>query len=705
MYGDHLRPREKRLDPFHSACSAGRGRGRPISGGGRTVTQMPSENSVKTAEELRASNAELERIVGELQARITLAAEASPQAWWKWDLAQQRCSTLGGDSFSRGYPLVNLAPLSEGWKSALHPDDSERVQGLIENCLQGAADGWECELRIKGRDGNWFWIKETARVARRDPDRRPNLIHGHAWDISAHKSATESIARDLTLLGHVDDAILCLDLRGIYTYWNKGAELLYGWKAAELLGQSMADRFLSADDRGRFERLFLQALNGENFGGEREYARKDGKRVWVDAKVYGLRNDRGEIIGCMEVARDISDRRRDARERARVEQQLYQAQKMETLGTLAGGIAHDFNNLLLLILGYTEVVTEMIPPDHAAQAKLAHIRKAGDRASGLVSRILTFSRKRDQPREPLVLSKLVADSVPLLRASLPAAIEIITNIDTGPRMVMADPVQLQQVLLNLYVNAGHAMKPEGGRLLIDVLAVAIKHPTPVVVGNLSAGNYLSISVVDNGVGMTPEIMAHAFEPFFTTKGVGTGSGLGLSIVNRIISSHGGAVQLSSRPGVGTAISILLPEINVTAGRAPSASPSRFGRGELGLVVDDDESIAQLTTQALEVRGFRTKMLLSGQSCIDHLDAHADQVDFIVTDQSMPNMTGSEMGVALRRKGHRTPILIVSGFGLSITPAVLQQVAPADFLAKPFALDTLAHAVTQLLDKHGERHRP
>ncbi len=640
-----------------------------------------------------------------MQGRFDLAIEASGLVWWDWDIVADRFTMHSVGPCMLGLEFGALPPSAETWHALVYPADLPLVRRTLEACLAGATSRWECEFRFKHRTGGWLWVACIGRITERGPEGRALAMVGTTHDIDKLKRGGDALARDAAFLAHVEDAIICFDADENYTYWNKGAELLFGWSLAELTGRTAAGP-LARSDRSRFGQILRAALNGENFTGELECPRRDGSHVWVDARVYAMHKDDRQVTGCMVVARDITRRRRETEQHARIEQELQQSKKMETLGTLAGGIAHDFNNLLLMILGYTEAITEMLPADDPVLAKLAHVRRAGQRAAALVQRILTFSRRRNQPRQPVVLAQLVAESLPLLRAGLYPSIEIQTNIATEQRLVLADSTQLHQVLLNLYANASHAMDRKTGRLIVNVSAITLTTPPTVVVGKVRAANYLVISIADNGTGMTPETAARAFEPFFTTKRVGDGSGLGLSIVHGIIVSHGGAVQLTTSPGKGTVISILLPELVGTepVAHAPGLPP-RHGRGERVVVIDDEESIASLTRHALEQRGFHATAFTLTTEFLEHFAEHADEVDVVVTDEAMPTMTGSALTGHLRSKGHATPVLIVSGFARSLSAAGLLKLAPADFLGKPFTFDQLAHAVSHLIDRSKQREAP
>jgi PAS domain S-box-containing protein len=644
-----------------------------------------------------------------MHSRFDLAIESSRLVWWEWDIESGHLAIPSSTWFIAGYEGKEAEPQSQMWLAHVHPDDLTHVKRSLDACLRGDTPEWDCEHRFKTRTGGWLWVANKARVTERGSDQRPLRMLGTTQDIDTRKRAEHALARDAALLARVEDAIVCTDAQGLITYWNKGAEQLYGWSSAELLGRSLMDR-LPTDGIAVFEPVLKGVLGGKTLAGEFEDYRKDGSRVWIDAQVYPMLDDQGHVTGLMGVARDITARRREAEHHRQLEKQLFQSQKMETLGTLAGGIAHDFNNLLMIMLGHTEIAAEMLPKEERVLAVLRNVRKAGMRATELVRRIMAFSRVSEQPLEPVVLTGLVNDSLPLLRASLPATIEIETTSETGERTVLGDPTQLQQVLFNLCVNAGHAMQEKGGRLAIKLTPVEISTPRTAVVGRLDPGKYLCVSVADTGVGMEAEVLARAFEPFFTTKTMGNGTGLGLSIVHSIVTGHGGAVQVVSKPRKGTVVSVFLPEVDRPS-KTNNAHSSTTGAGEKDegftlapgetnseaiAIVDDEESITSLTKQALDTYGFRGFAFTSAQACLEYIAAHPKEISLVITDQIMPKISGSDLVKKLRLQGETIPAIIVSGVARPVSPQELKQLTPVSFLSKPFQFTELVHAIHSLL---------
>ena len=642
--------------------------------------------------------------VRHMQDRFDLAIEASRLVWWDWDITHDHLSTHSAGWCILGYDLDVINRSGAGWLELVHPEDRIRVKTSLDAALRGDTPVWDCEHRFQSRSGSWLWVANKGRVTERDPHGKPLRMLGTTQDIDARKNAEVAVARDLELLAHVPDAVICVDTTGLITYWNQAATDLYGWQPIEILGRSVTDRF-PAEAKTRITATFEDSFRGRDFSGEFEDYRKDGSRVWVEARTHRLLDEEGRVFGIMAISRDITEPRRQREERARIEHQLAQSQKMETLGNLAGGIAHDFNNLLAAILGYAEIATGLLPENHPALAKLANVRNAGQRAAELVRRILAFSRAGEQPRRPVRVAQVVEETLPLLRASLPSTIQIRSRVaPDADHTVLGDHTQLQQVLLNLCTNSAHAIgERNGGRLDITLEPVQIDNPPDLHVGAIPRGLALLLSVSDNGSGIPREILERVFEPFFTTKPIGEGTGLGLSIVHSIVAAHGGGILIESEAGVGTSFRIYLPAFAPTLeDNAPlnlPSIPSAFacGNGERVAVIDDEESVALLTQQALERYGYSAEIMPDAPTCLDLLRANPDAFSLVVTDQTMPLMTGLELVQALRLASIQTPVILLSGYSRALDPDLLPGLGRIGFLAKPFVLSDLlehVHAIVR-----------
>jgi PAS domain S-box-containing protein len=387
-------------------------------------------------------------------------------------------------------------------------------------------------------------------------------------------------------------------------------------------------------------------------------------------------------------------RRQTQQEREKLEVQLLQSQKLEAIGTLAGGIAHDFNNILGIIFGFTELSLLGTSRTTPLGQNLEQILKAAYRAKHLVRQILSFGRKTQTERIPLNASPIIKEALKMLRASLPTTIEICTDIKASCE-VKADPTQIHQVLLNLCTNAAHAMKEDGGILRISLGKVDFDSSTPHP--DLSAGPYIRLSVSDTGKGMTPEVVGRIFDPFFTTKGPAEGTGLGLSVVYGIVRSHQGAITVDSEPGKGSTFNVFLPRIEIRDAFEPEIAVKPPTGEELILFVDDERALADLGQHMLEALGYKLESFTSSVEALKAFEAQPNRFDLVITDMTMPHMTGVKLAKEVMRLRPQTPVILCSGFSDLITPEKAREMGIATMLMKPLSLAELAKTVRQILD--------
>jgi CheY-like chemotaxis protein len=371
---------------------------------------------------------------------------------------------------------------------------------------------------------------------------------------------------------------------------------------------------------------------------------------------------------------------------------------METLGTLAGGIAHDFNNLLTGIMGYQDLALDTLPAEHPSHHCILSAREASFRARGLVDQILTFSRPAGSSEPvPLDLGVVVEEARRFLRATVPATVEIQLDVAPGCGRVEADATQMHQVLLNLGSNAAHAMRAGGGALKIALAPVELAAGDAAALGLGPAGRFVRLTVSDTGHGMDAETLKRIFDPFFTTKGVGEGTGLGLSVVHGIVRAHRGVIQVHSTPGQGAQFDIYLP-VSEAAGASQEDAGAVLarGQGEVICVVDDEELIARFTKTVLERFGYHAVCFDSPMKCLEAIQHDPAGCAALVTDQTMPSMTGMELAAQVRGCAARLPIIVMSGYFSKISPSALEQIGQISLLAKPFTAEEMVRAVQRAL---------
>jgi PAS domain S-box-containing protein len=489
-----------------------------------------------------------------------------------------------------------------------------------------------------------------------------------------------------------DDAIIGKTLDGIITSWNAGAVAMYGYTTAETIGRHIS---IITEEREAAEIPAILARIGR---GERvepyetQRRHKNGDTVHVSVSITPL-YDRpgGVVVGAWAVARDVTARVRADTDRQTLQEVSQQAQRLQSLGQLAGGIAHDFNNLLSVISNYAAFVAEETQDNPTVQADVARIRAAAHAAAGLTGQLLTFARREPLQPQVLDLNTVVTDVQNLLLRSLGEQVELVVLAADDLPAVEADRGQLEQVIVNLALNARDAM-PDGGTLLIQTRPVHLQSDQPSLRPPPRAGPYVELSVSDTGTGMTPEVAARMFEPFYTTKPIGRGTGLGLATVYGIVAEASGSLNVYSEPGIGTTIRIYLPIINAPLTSTASAPPEQVGRGhgETILVVEDEPELRDLIRRILTRNGYTALLAPTSPDAVQLADQH--RVDLLLTDVVMPQMSGPELNARIQHRHPGLPVLFLSGYsdGLLTTQRVLDP--DVHLLQKPFTEDGLVNQV-------------
>ncbi|HSR35605.1 MAG TPA: ATP-binding protein, partial [Desulfurivibrionaceae bacterium] len=420
-----------------------------------------------------------------------------------------------------------------------------------------------------------------------------------------------------------------------------------------------------------------------------------GRPLEVVVKI--VRDRRGQPVSILTTIRDLSRSRQEAAEKARLERQLRQAQKMEAIGTLAGGIAHDFNNILSPILGYTEIALLELPPDAKVADDLKQVLVAAKRAKELVQQILTFSRHGEQERKPLRVQSVVKETLKLLRASIPATIAIHEEIDGECEPVMADPTQVQQVVVNLCTNAYHAMRDHGGVLTVGLRMVDLGATDSLAKNMVMPGRYIQLTVADTGIGMPPEMLERIFEPYFTTKKKGEGTGLGLAVVHGIVQRLGGAVTVYSELGKGTEFHVYLPSVVVRAmEEEPVAALVPTGH-ERVLLVDDDAMILDVMRHLLAGIGYQVEAFGDPEAALAAFCERPGEFDLVITDMTMPGKTGEDVTREVLAVRPEMPVILCTGFSENMGEEKAKALGVRRFLMKPVVLSELARAVRGALD--------
>ncbi|MGB5747576.1 MAG: ATP-binding protein [Desulfobacterales bacterium] len=383
---------------------------------------------------------------------------------------------------------------------------------------------------------------------------------------------------------------------------------------------------------------------------------------------------------------------------ANSEKQLQQVMKLQAIGTLAGGIAHDFNNILFPIVGYTELTIDDVPEDSQARQNLEEVLKAANRAKELVQQILTFSRQGSQERKSLKVQYLIKEAVKLLRATIPSSIEIDCDIDESCGPIKGDPTQIHQIIMNLCTNAYHAMQETGGKLEVRLKEINISYEQSLERVGIKVGQHLALTVKDSGHGMEPQVMERIFEPYFTTKEQGKGAGLGLSVIHGIVKNYGGDITVSSRPGKGATFKVILPIIDEIQKEIAMEAPSIAIKGkERILLIDDEDQIINIEQQILERLGYQVTPKTDSEEALEEFAAQPDRFDLVITDMTMPKMTGDQLARRMMRIKPQIPVILCTGYNEAISEEKALAMGIDMFVMKPIVKDVLASTIRKVLD--------
>lgn len=654
------------------------------------------ESSIKEIARQQSAEAlrENERMVATLFSNLPgMAYRCRNDAEWTIELLSPGCRDLTGYA-----PEDFKERRSVSYEELIHPLDREAVRLQVERGLVHQHP-FEMVYRIITAQGVQKWVWDRGRgIFGENGELR--FLEGFITDVTARREAEEQVAAQAALLDKAKDAIILCSLDDTVIYWNKGAENVFGWPAQGALGEKITS--LNCRNVEQRARLIAELLATGEWSGELTHYAKDGREVAVEASWTLVRDDVGKPRSILEINTDITLRKK-------LEQQFLNAQRLESLGTLAGGIAHDFNNILTAITGNAKLGSSDLPADHPVRTPLREIEKAGLRATDLVRQILTFSQQQTVRRKVLALGGVIDEALQLLRTTVPPHIKIQAHYADDTPDVAADATQIHQVLMNLGTNAIHAMHAHGGTLTVKLDSVTLDTTlVGVNVGDITfavpPGRYARLTISDTGTGMDAQTLARIFEPFFTTKSQGKGTGLGLSVVHGILRGHDGGVTVHSQHGDGTTFCIYFPAAKLNTENtqslvispiAPPAQQSR-GEGQRILYVDDEEALVFLTTRVLERLGYSVTGHIDARQALAQFATDPLQFDAVVSDLSMPTMTGPELAREILSLRPDIPVVLTSGYLRDEDMKTVRNLGIRDLVLKPNTVEDLGETLHRVL---------
>ena len=622
--------------------------------------------------------------------RFRLLCRATNDAIWDWDLVTNALWWNEGFETMFGYRRDEVESTIDSWSTRVHPEDYEEVVPAVNRAIAEGQASWTSEYRFRRADGTWAYVLDRGSVIYDATGCAVRMVGGMT-DLTERKATEERLTEQAALLEAARDAILVRDLGGKIRYLNKRAEELYGWTRESAVGASVVE-LQFARNRGAFEAANTATLRDGQWTGEIEMTCADGSVVLVEGRWSLLHTSAGVPYGVLAINTDI-------RERKRLEQQLLRTQRMESIGTLAGGIAHDLNNVLTPILFAVGMLRDD-ERDPERLEDLANIEACARRGSAMIRQLLMFARGYEGKRAAVSILHVIRDVERIVRDTFPKNITLHMNVPCDVWPLDADATQLNQVIMNLCVNARDAM-PFGGKLVISVKNVVLDEIYAGMNPHARPGTYVAICVEDTGTGMAPEIAERAFEPFFTTKPLGQGTGLGLSTTHAIVKNHGGFINLYSEPGRGTRFHIHLPATQVTvdqftADRPADQNRAVRGHGECVLVVDDEEPIRTMVERTLKRFGYRVIVAANGAEAMALYVQRRGEIAAVLTDIAMPVMDGAALIVALRSLDASIKIIGSSGLDADDKSAAATGAVAEHFVGKPYTAETLLRVLAEVL---------
>jgi len=630
-----------------------------------------------------------ENALRESEERYRDLVENAQDIIYSHDLQGNYTSSNSAGEEITGYSLEESLKLN--LQQTIAPEYLEKAREMLARKLAGE-DITAYEMELIAKDGHRVPIEVNTRLVMQDGI--PVGVNGIARDITERKAAEAELRRLAAAVEQTADSIVITDPRGTIEYVNPAFERITGYSRQEALGQNPRILKSRQNDPAIYQDLWKTILGGGVWTGQLVNRKKDGTEFNERVTISAVHDEAGKIVNFIAVKQDTTAQ-------VKLEEQLRQSQKLEAIGQLAGGVAHDFNNLLTVIGGYSSILLSKLPPDSPYLSSVEEIKKAGDRAGALTRQLLAFSRKQILQPKILDLNAVVTDLGKMVRRLIGEDIDLLTKTSSAVGKVRADPGQLEQVLINLIVNARDAM-PTGGKLTIQTSNVTLSRELAHR-HDLQPGAYVMLAVSDNGCGMDAALQARIFDPFFTTKASGKGTGLGLATVYGIVKQSGGNISVYSEPGKGTTFKIYLPRVDQDAETAEGEAELQVipSGSETVLIVEDEDQVRAILKQVLEDQGYQVLAAANGAEALaisENLDL---AINLMITDVVMPHMSGRELAERMKELRPDLPVLFMSGYtdDAMVHHGLLDE--KLNFIQKPFDSAGVARKVREVLDTQPE----
>jgi len=674
--------------------------------------------------------------LNESQERLLLAMGAARDGIWDWNIETGAMVYSQSWATMLGYELNSLEVDQSTWQTLVHPDDYKLSQTLVQAHLRGEIPNYETEVRLRHLNGRYIWVLDRGKVVERDSDGKPMRMAGTHRDITARKEAELA----LEIRNRLAEIFLTREesqiFSGVLEQVCSSIECpagLFGTIAQDgsIIVNATLPAFSPGEPRSKLDIAFSKK-NIPDFL-QKSIVRKTAvitnKSLDIPghfipiSRAMAVPITNGDIVlgiivlvnksfeftkfdqSFMEsIAGYLAPILQSYLNSEKKETQLRQAQKMEALGALAGGIAHDFNNILQAILGFSTLAQSSVAPGSIIANDLQRVMKATQRGSDLVNRILLFSRREEHIRQPISFKNIINEALDLLRPSIPATIEIKSQLPEEDYLILADPSQINQVILNLATNSFHAMENIGGELEINLDFIPGDSCEIFVPEELQGIDSLLLSVKDTGLGIDQDAIERLFDPFFTTKEVGKGTGLGLSVVHGIVTSHGGDVVITSEKGIGTVVKVFLPHYKIVKKMAsekdlPADAIQTSGRI---LFVDDEEDIVLIGQALLEKHGYAVKTQIDGPSALETIKNNPNDFDLVVTDLIMPHMSGLQLAQKAATIRNDLPFVLITGLSEQADSLWDDETSIKGVVFKPFGEEALCQTINQVFAKSKDR---